>query len=198
MTRAKYWKAFALTLLLNGNASANEKSWLDHVGAREVGANETWILVNSEKRKLQVMRGHQPIKVLRDVSVGASGASPHRLQGSEITPKGEFRIDAINEQSRFRTFYRFDYPTPDHARQAYLDGTFSYEDYLNYYTYRERHRSPPQHTALGGQIGLHGLGGRDEYIHRRINWTEGCVAVSDREIDQLAPYLSVGTRIIVE
>lgn len=160
-------------------------------------ASETWILVESDKRLLHVMQDDRPIKTIHDTSVGNEGAARHRIMGSNRTPKGEFKVNAINQKSRFRTFYRLDYPTPDHAREAYLNGTYSYEDYVRYFQYKERHGYPPQTTKLGGQIGIHGLGGRDEYAHRRVNWTEGCVAVSDPEIDQLAKWLGIGTRVVI-
>lgn len=160
-------------------------------------ANDPWVLIESDKRLLHLMRGDRPIKTLSDVSVGSEGAKPNRLMGSNLTPKGEFKIDAINQQSRFRTFYRFDYPTPAHAKEAYLSGDYSYDDYISYFEHLERYGSPPQATSLGGQIGLHGLGGRDEYMHRRINWTEGCVAVTDPEIDWLGKHLEIGTKVVV-
>ena len=47
-------------------------------------------------------------------------------------------------------------------------------------------------TALGGQLGIHGLGVGDAEIHRAYNWTRGCVALEDWQIDELRPWLRVG------
>lgn len=160
-------------------------------------ADDAWILIESDKRLVHVMQDGHSIKTIKDASMGNEGASRHRVMGSNLTPKGEFTVNAINNKSRFRTFYRFDYPTPDHARNAYLNGTYSHEDYVQYFEYKERHGYPPQTTRLGGQIGIHGLGGRNEYAHRRVNWTEGCVAVSDAEIDELGKWLDIGTRVVI-
>lgn len=161
-------------------------------------AKETWVLIESEKRKLHLMSGETSIRTLDDVSIGSEGANEHRLMGSNITPKGEFKIDAINRKSKFRTFYRFNYPTKEHAKNAYIKGDFSYDDYRKYYEHLHKYSTPPQTTSLGGQIGLHGLGGREEFMHRRINWTEGCVAVTDPEIDWLGAYLKIGTKVVVK
>ena len=55
---------------------------------------------------------------------------------------------------------------------------------------------PPQDTPLGGQIGIHGLGHGNPGIHNAgINWTSGCVALDNRQIEALRPWVKVGMRV---
>ena len=56
-------------------------------------------------------------------------------------------------------------------------------------------RPPPQDTALGGYIGIHGVGAGDPAVHEDFNWTEGCVALTDAQIDALLRHITVGTAV---
>ena len=59
---------------------------------------------------------------------------------------------------------------------------------------------PPQNTALGGAIGIHGIGPETPeklHIHEHLNWTEGCIALRNNEIHELRPYVGIGTRVVI-
>ena len=56
-------------------------------------------------------------------------------------------------------------------------------------------RRPPQDTALGGYIGIHGTGDGDLRIHSEYNWTNGCIALTNEQIDRLLDWVRVGTPV---
>jgi lipoprotein-anchoring transpeptidase ErfK/SrfK len=56
---------------------------------------------------------------------------------------------------------------------------------------------PPQNTPLGGQIGIHGLGAADRDIHQIFDWTSGCIAMTNEEIDRLAKWVRKGTLVVI-
>ncbi len=61
-------------------------------------------------------------------------------------------------------------------------------------------RTPPQDTDLGGAIGIHGIGEETPEklrIHENLDWTEGCIALTNSEVRQLKPYLALGTRVVI-
>ena len=62
---------------------------------------------------------------------------------------------------------------------------------------RDRGQLPPQDTALGGHIGIHGVGRLTTDDHRLFNWTQGCIALTDAQIDELAHWLALGTRVVI-
>jgi hypothetical protein len=76
-------------------------------------------------------------------------------------------------------------------------GIFTEQDYEAYHAYYRRHGHPPQNTALGGAIGIHGIGGGSPDVHHRFHWTEGCVAVSNEQIERLAELVGIGTRVVI-
>ena len=56
---------------------------------------------------------------------------------------------------------------------------------------------PPQVTPLGGYLGIHGVGEGDPGIHADFNWTHGCIALTNQQIDDLAGWIRIGMRVVV-
>lgn len=160
-------------------------------------AGEVWVLVDDQTATLTVYRGDHAIERFSPVSLGRGGAKPARLRGDNTTPLGEFRVNRFNHESRWHIFIGIDYPTPTHARTALESGVFTEQDYEAYHVYYRRHGHPPQNTALGGAIGIHGIGRGSPDVHSRFHWTEGCVAVTNEQIERLAELVGIGTRIVI-
>lgn len=161
------------------------------------GQQDVWLLVDDENATLHVYRGDREIERFSPISLGRGGAKRMRMRGDRATPTGEFQIGWINLESRFHIFLGLDYPTLQHAREAREAGVLSDDEFYDYLAYYRRHGSPPQDTVLGGDIGIHGLGEGDPEIHRRFNWTDGCVAVTDAQIERLAELVRLGTKVII-
>lgn len=160
-------------------------------------SNEVWVLVDDKEATLSVFRGHALVERFAPVSLGRGGARAHRIRGSNVTPLGEFRINRFNFESQWHIFIGIDYPTPPHARMALEKGIYSQADYEAYFDHYRRYGSPPQDTALGGAIGIHGIGRGDPDIHGNFHWTQGCVAVTNEQIERVAELVGVGTRVVI-
>ena len=163
----------------------------------DVSQDEPWVYIDLLKRELSVYRNGARIESIPYLAYGAAGAEEVRLRGSKQTPTGEFAIRRINRQSKFRLFFGIDYPTPQIARSAWEKGILSDQEYEYYLDYRERHGVAPADTTLGGYIGIHGLGRSPLWIHRKRDWTAGCVAVTNDEIQALDKWLHVGTKVVI-
>ena len=48
-----------------------------------------------------------------------------------------------------------------------------------------------------GQLGIHGVGMGDMKVHETVNWTEGCIALTNEQVRDLAKWVVVGTRVVV-
>nr|WP_297459177.1 L,D-transpeptidase [uncultured Halomonas sp.] len=158
---------------------------------------EIWLLVDGASSTLHVYRGEREIERFHPIALGRAGMTELHLRGDSKTPTGEFRINWINYDSDFDIFLGLDYPTLEHAREAEKRGLFSTEAFNDYLSYYRRHGNPPQNTVLGGSIGIHGLGEGDPRIHAQFNWTEGCVAVTNPQIEKLASWVELGTKVII-
>lgn len=164
--------------------------------SRATVPNEPWLLVDTKADNLVIMRGQRPVQVFHQVALGSSGAGLKFRRGDNKTPLGVFRVGWINDHSRFKKFIGLDYPNLDYAEQALREHRI---DRLTYERIRAAWisgRTPPQDTPLGGQIGIHGVGFGDPSIHSAgINWTSGCVALDNSQIDALRPWVKVGMRV---
>ena len=83
------------------------------------------------------------------------------------------------------------------AQRAFRAGRISYEQLKAIRRAHYLEREPPSNTPLGGQIGIHGIGNGDAGIHEDFDWTDGCIALTNEQIDELAQWLKLGTRVEV-
>ena len=159
---------------------------------------QPWVLVETKTNILTVFSADDHVIArFNNIAIGSGGvADQHRL-GDETTPLGIFHVAWINHHSRFGTFFGFDYPTADLAIRDYVKGSITGAEYDAIITACRRRRIPPQNTSLGGQLGIHGLGSDNSRVQQSVDWTDGCVAVTNREIRLLAHWVHVGTKIII-
>lgn len=128
------------------------------------------IVVEKAARRLTVYQKGQAVRSWR-VALGFAPEGDKVRQGDGRTPEGIFRINRRNGQSRFHLSLGLDYPQPDDVKRARAGG---YDP--------------------GGDIMIHGqpnsLAGKPTL---RRDWTAGCIALSDAEIEELWRVAPVGT-----
>ena len=95
---------------------------------------------------------------------------------------------------------QINYPNLLDAWHGYRNGLISASEFRTIAQAYKNTKMPPQNTALGGYIGIHGLGETNVEklrIHATQNWTEGCIALKNQEIDELRHYVSIGTPVSI-
>ncbi|MGQ4880258.1 L,D-transpeptidase family protein [Billgrantia sp. LNSP4103-1] len=185
------------TLLMGREAQANLIEAMLARAHRPRHDSEVWILVDDRDSSLSLYRGERLLERFSPISLGRGGADTMRTEGGNVTPKGEFRVNRFNRESQWHIFVSLDYPTPSHARMALESGLYTEQDYADYFAYYRQHGYPPQRTVLGGFIGLHGLGRADPEVHASYHWTQGCVALTDAQIERLTELIDIGTRVVI-
>jgi murein L,D-transpeptidase YafK len=160
-------------------------------------STDVWLLVETEPRVLKVMQGDAEMEVFPRVAIGARGTDTDKSRGDKKTPLGEYRIGWVNENSKFHRFLGLTYPNIDNAKRAYRDGIIGEETVRSIMRAEMEDGIPPQNTALGGQIGIHGLGAADRQIHDVFDWTSGCIALTNDEIDRLYKWVRKGTLVVI-
>lgn len=111
------------------------------------------------------------------VSLGQTPLGDKQFQGDKRTPEGEYRINDKNPNSGFHKNLGVSYPNAMDIQEAKGKG-----------------------LDPGGEIKIHGLRNGVGFIgkfHRLFNWTAGCIAVTDKEIDELYKSVDLGTTIII-
>ena len=148
-------------------------------------APERWILVRKTERTLSLYDGSEVRKVY-PVVLGKDPVPAKLYQGDHRTPEGEYHIVKKYYHPFWSRFLMLDYPTP---RNEEL-----------YAWSRERGLLPGLGRSvrgIGGAVGIHGT--EDERLNRSgKDWTEGCVSLFNRDIDELYELVPVGTRVVIE
>jgi murein L,D-transpeptidase YafK len=132
------------------------------------------ILVTKHTHTLTLLRGGQPIKQYH-VALGRGGLGPKQQAGDNKVPEGAYTIVGRNPHSAFYRSLRVGYPTPQQVAAAHTRG-----------------------LDPGGDIMIHGI--RDGLgwlgpAHRFLDWTKGCIAVTDSEMDEIWEAVPNGTPI---
>lgn len=161
-------------------------------------ADQVWLRVDTGRGLAEVMRGDELVVRFPGISIGRGGTAGVHLEGDHTTPLGEYRIQRINRQSRFHLFFELNYPRLPDLHEAHRNGVLDDETYLQLLDRIWRHGRLPPDTPLGGNIGLHGLGEANPLLHRRLNWTQGCVALTDAQIEALAGHVGLGTLVVIQ
>jgi murein L,D-transpeptidase YafK len=145
------------------------------VAALPDGIKADSILVLKAERKLVLLSQGRPLKEYR-VALGGNPVGAKIEEGDQRTPEGQYVIDYRNDRSAFHLSFHISYPTQ-----------------------KDRALAAARSVSPGGMIMIHGTGkgimralGR---WHRMFDWTDGCIAVTDREIDQLWRVVPDGTPI---
>ena len=135
------------------------------------------IIVHKSARVMELMHADQVIKTYK-IALGGNPVGPKERQGDHRTPEGSYVIDRRNEHSKFHRSLHISYPNAadrEHARQLGV--------------------SP------GGDIFIHGLPNGYGWIgaaHRAHDWTDGCIAVTDNEIDEIWNLVDNGTPVEIK
>ncbi len=160
-------------------------------------SEEIWLLVDTKSLRLYVKRGEKDLAVFDNISIGRRGVTQQKRQGDNKTPVGEFHIGWIKENSRYHRFFGLNYPTIPFVKYGQSAGLIDDQTFRSLLKANFEEVVPPQNTPLGGYIGIHGLGQADERIHGLFNWTRGCIALTNEQIDQLSRWVEEGTRVVI-
>lgn len=175
--------------------------WLLVISQAVLASPETdavWVRVDTEAAVTEVWRGDERLMRLDDIAFGRGGISDLHFRGDHTTPRGQFRITRFNRESRFHVFIGINYPTLAHLDEALRRDAITQEEYGNALEQGLKRGEFPQDGTLGGYIGFHGIGNGNPAIHRDFHWTQGCIAMTNEQIERLHSVVTVGTPVVIE
>ncbi|MHC1742802.1 MAG: murein L,D-transpeptidase family protein [Syntrophobacteraceae bacterium] len=145
------------------------------------------IYVYKSQRRLMVV---QEGVLVRDYQVGLGPrvVGDKAFRGDGRTPEGDYFVCVRNPNSRFYKSLGLNYPLPKHAEKGLTTGEIGLEEFRQILDAYDTRTKPPWNTALGGEIFIHGGGATED-------WTLGCVALSNRAMDELFEVIPVGTPV---
>lgn len=135
------------------------------------------VVVIKSKRVLMLMQNGEILKSYR-IALGGNPAGHKMKAGDKKTPEGSYVIDSRNPNSSFHLSLRISYPSRADVQRAEDLG-----------------------VSPGGSIMIHGLKPQFAHLgklHREKDWTEGCIAVTDKEIEEIWRLVPDGTPIVIK
>jgi murein L,D-transpeptidase YafK len=156
------------------------------------------VVVEKSANKMTVFYQGKPLKSFLCVS-GVNSQGDKQRQGDNRTPEGRFFItdkEQLNDDPYLgRKWIGLSYPDTPHAQKALENNLISINQYQEIASANEEKVQPPQNTPLGGWIGIHG--GREDLTEKGINWTEGCIAMQDKDLEELYGLVQYGTPVVI-
>ncbi|MBS1813524.1 MAG: L,D-transpeptidase family protein [Acidobacteria bacterium] len=172
-------KRIALGFVLTLTAACVALLFFAHHLSHPLPANAhvTSIKVEKAAHRLTLFDGGRALKTYR-ISIGRGGLAPKEREGDGRVPEGTYRITEHNSHSDYHLSLRVSYPTPEQQRTAAQAG-----------------------IQPGGDIMVHGIANGFGWIgplQRMKDWTAGCMAVTDPEIEEIYRSVPDGTVIEIE
>ena len=130
------------------------------------------VLIEKQARRLSLLSKGEVIKSYK-IALGGNPLGPKERQGDNKTPEGTYRIDARNGNSGFHLSLHISYPNEDDKKRAKKLG-----------------------VSPGGNIMIHGIKNGFSQVgasHAETDWTEGCIAVTNQEMEEIYKFVPIGT-----
>ncbi|HQU69742.1 MAG TPA: L,D-transpeptidase family protein [Albidovulum sp.] len=134
------------------------------------GPAVTRVLINKADRRLYLLNGSTALKTYK-IGLGNSPTGDKKVEGDGKTPEGLYYIDRRNPNSAYYLSVGISYPNDQDRAEAKALG-----------------KEP------GGDIFIHGTTGKKR---GGADWTAGCIAVKDREIEEIYSMVRLGTPILI-
>lgn len=163
-------KLFSRRIMLLGALSALVAACTPSKFQRYSGPEVTRIQVFKKARVVQLLHNDQQLRAYK-FQLGFSPEGHKEIEGDGRTPEGAYRIDRRNPNSRFHLSLGISYPNSDDIAKARAMG-----------------KSP------GGDIFFHGT--PKEYVGE-TDWTWGCIAISNEEMEEMYAMVKNGTKVFI-
>jgi hypothetical protein len=158
-----------------GNASVK-------VDPRTMNKDSVRLVVDKARHCLMVYYQRRMVRAYK-ATFGPNPLQDKCMEGDRCTPEGEFKITHINERSKFNKFMQINYPN---------------DSSLAKFNRLKRSGVLPSSARIGGDIGIHGIWpGGDNMIELGVGWTDGCVALTNKDIEELYSMVGVGTKVVI-
>lgn len=167
-------------------------------GFREL--SDVNILVDRKTYTLSLYEDTVLIKSYR-VSFGRNLNDKKKLREDGATPVGNYKVCSISKNYVYHKFLKLNYPNLEDASEALRKSIITQKQFnqikFEYY-YEECVNA---NTVLGGDIGIHGIG-RLNPIFKNLpfvyNWTNGSIALSNEDLDEILTVIKQGTQVVIK
>ncbi len=149
----------------------------------------TRIAIYKAQRRLYLFEGNTVTEF--PVALGKCPVGTKRAEGDGKTPEGTYFVCVKNPRSKYYLSLGISYPNMRDTKAALEEGHIGEDTFSQIERAQNARRRPPWDTPLGGYIMLHGGG------IEKGDWTAGCVALNDSDMDILFAACEIGTEVAI-
>jgi lipoprotein-anchoring transpeptidase ErfK/SrfK len=151
--------------------------------ADTLNKDSLYLLVDKSKYCVQVYYRKKIVRAYKAV-FGPNPRQNKCMEGDRCTPEGWFKIASKNPASKYNKFLLLNYPN---------------DSAMSRFSRMKANGVIPSSAKVGGSVGIHGIWkGGDDMIEMGVGWTDGCVALKNRDVEDLYALVSVGTRVFIK
>lgn len=158
------------------------------------------IIIDRKNYHLDLYSNGMKIKSYKAV-FGRNNSYMKTSKGDYVTPIGKYRICRKDTNFKYYKNLQLNYPTTKDAAEALQNRIITRKEYMEIKYSHDHNQCPPSDTPLGAGIGIHGIG-KYNFIFKNLpfvfNWTDGSIAVSNENIDELFSVTKVGTQVEIK
>lgn len=185
-------------LWIPASGSSTVKTLAQIIQENPARAKNLSVLVDKSNHTLSILSGGIWLKTYH-VELGDNGLGDKAVSGDHKTPEGTFYIcekSVLNPTDPYlgTRWMRLSYPNIEDANRGLYQGLISQTTRDQIVAANNNGQIPPQRTALGGGVGIHG--GSTPSLGS--NWTWGCVGLTNRDVQDFYNYLPVGTKVVIQ
>jgi murein L,D-transpeptidase YafK len=166
-------------------------------------AQGTRIVILKQQQVLELYAKGSKVRSYR-ICLGVNPVGPKEVTGDQKTPEGDYFICYKSANSRFHRFLGISYPSVADAYRSFEKGVISLDQLHSIVNTIQSNGTPPWETKLGGWVGIHGYP-TNEHHQRWVsllfpkpdNWTDGCIAMWNFEIEDLFSLVTIGTPVSI-
>lgn len=162
------------------------------------------IVIKKSTHRLIVTVDGRPVKGYFAAFGESTEEGAKETRGDARTPAGHYYIWGKNPESSFHLSFGLSYPNAADAERGLSDGTIGQATHDSIVAAVKSGGKPPMDTAMGGNIMIHG-GGIGDVVHQDgkeyvqiSDWTKGCIAMRDEDMDELFPVIPVRTPVTIQ
>ena len=195
-----YLRLFASLLLLSCIAEAPAGRTITLASLLASVAGDVKLVIWKSHYTVTLYKGGIPVKTYHAVFGQGYGDGDKLMVGDKRTPEGDFYICTMNHSKRFYKFMGLSYPDLRHAEYGLQTKVISPGEYMKIKKAIEERQAPPWETRLGGAVGIHGrtfIGETAQQRSARLNWTDGCIALDNADVEEIYSVVSLGTPVTI-
>lgn len=158
------------------------------------------IIVYQQKYRLDIYSDSVFIKSYRAV-FGRNSTIPRILKNKKTLPIGNYKICEIDLSSKYRKFFKLNYPRTIDLEDAVHGGYITRNEYYEIFDKMKQDDCYSNKKLSSIRLGIHGIGELDFIIKNLpfvYNWTNGSIAVSNDGIDEIFSVIKIGTNVAIK